>query len=147
MTFFIQMCSICIILAVLKIYFSKMIITCINSSFSGAVKNRNTIISTNLNHSIHHFLSITSCKIFTVPSGKEKNLSCGILFNKPFTQHCQPLFKYINTANWIQFKTIIVPTHNNNIIQIIRHFLISYIHRFPPTRATISNAAAVLAII
>ena len=38
-------------------------------------------------------------------------------------------------------------THNNNIIQIIRHFLISYIHRFPPTRATISNAAAVLAII
>lgn len=83
MTFFIQMCSICIIFAVLKIYFSKMIIICINSSFSGAVKNRNTIISTNLNHSIHHFLSITSCKIFTVPSGKEKILAVGYFSISP----------------------------------------------------------------
>lgn len=83
MTFFIQMCSICIIFAVLKIYFSKMIIICINSSFSGAVKNRNTIISTNLNHSIHHFLSITSRKVFTVPSGKEKILAVGYFSISP----------------------------------------------------------------
>lgn len=49
----------------------------------GRCQNRNTIISTNLNHSIHHFLSITSCKIFTVPSGKEKILAVGYFSISP----------------------------------------------------------------
>lgn len=49
----------------------------------GRCQNRNTIISTNLNHSIHHFLSITSRKVFTVPSGKEKILAVGYFSISP----------------------------------------------------------------
>ena len=144
MTFCIQMCR---VLLSLKIYSSESVIVGIDTSLPGAIKDGNAVITADFNHGVYHFLGVTFLKVFTVPSGKEKDFGCGIFLYEAFTEYFQLSFEIIYSSDGIKLESIVVSSDYDNIVEAVCHLFISYVHGLAPARAGISNTIPIPTII
>ena len=144
MAFCIQMCR---VLLSLEIYFPESVIVGIDASLPGAIKDGNAVITADFPHGVYHFLGVTSLEVLTVPSGKEKNLVCVIFLYESFAEYFQLSLEVIYPSDGIEFEGIVMSSDYDNIVEVVCHLFISYVHGLAPARAGISNAIPISAII